>query len=71
MLAMNVSYPARIKGHGSQINDPQVSQACSQHQAEDPRRVADVAAIQLKSPTFLVGKERFNVGAFTIPITAA
>ena len=57
---MNEGLPLVALSQGAQVNDPQVSQAGGQHQPRNPLGVAQVTAVQLKAPAFLVGKEGFG-----------
>jgi len=66
---MNVSHPTGVVRHDAQVNDPQVGQTGRQHQAGDAGWITEVTAIQLKTTTFLVGKERFDLRPLTIRVT--
>ena len=65
---MNQWQPTIFLRDCAQVNDPQISQTGSDHQPLHPPRIAQMASVQLKSPAFLVRKERFDVHPFAIPV---
>ena len=67
MPTMNHRPPIVFMHDRAQVNDPQISQTSGEHQPLHTFRVAQVTAVQLKTPAFLVGKEGFDVHAFAIP----
>ena len=44
-------------GEHSQVNDPDISQACCDHESGEARRVRDVALVEVEAPAFLVEKK--------------
>ena len=68
---MNDGQPVVIVGHRAQANDPQIGQAGGDQQSTDLLRIAHMAAVDLKTPAFLVRKEGFDVHPFAVPLAGA
>src|SRR6266511_1650559 len=58
--ALQDRYPVILLGDAAQIHDPQIGQTGRQQQAEHARRLGQMAFVDLKAATFLVGKEGFD-----------
>ena len=52
----------------AQVDDPNIGQTRCHHQAGEPFRFTQVALVQMKATTFLIGEEGFNPKTLPIPI---
>src|SRR5450759_178154 len=59
--------PPLEMAEGTKVDHPDVGQAGGDQQPGQALRSADVALVQMKAATFLVGKEGFNTHALAIP----
>src|ERR671916_49629 len=59
--------PPITLGAYAQVDDPEIGQTGGNQEPRQPLRIAYVALVQLKAPTFLVRKEGFNVKPVAIP----
>ena len=69
ICAVNDNDPILKYGQRAQEDDPNVSQASRDHQAREPRRIRDVAFVEIEATAFLVGEEGLNSIPFAVPVT--
>ena len=68
ICAVNDTMEAGFHGQGTEIDDPEISQASSQHQMSDTSRVRQMAFVKMEATAFLVREEGFDVKSFLISL---
>ena len=66
VCAMNELVPAVGNAEYAQVDHPNVGKTSGDQQTRQAFRVAEMALVELKATTFLVGEESFNPHAFFI-----
>src|SRR4030042_3000857 len=66
---VNHAYPMLSRRYETEVHDPQVRQARRNHQRTQAFGLGQMTFMEVKSATFLVGKEGFDLKAFFVPIT--